>query len=250
LAVARTDVNVYWLRPGEYSAHRGHSILVTDADGRVRSGTEGFFLHRTRFLSRLVLRVNDEEPRFVSANPVELHFLISYHIAPSPAGPAAGPSPENKDESGGEMARKGIEIQVNRFVGGGLRLDVHVTNHGLAKATVHLAWELAADYTDREEAQSGKRQQKAPVTLEWTCHRHGGELAFRYHHPDLPHGTVVRFAGPADFTEGVGTVFCALDLAPQQTRTLGIDVSPVFKGERIDPFYGLDGAIKRGCAAD
>ncbi len=196
------------------------------------------------------MRVNDEEPHFVSANPVEPHFMISYHLAPSPAGADAGPPPENKEDSGGEKARKGIEIQVNRFVGGGLHLDVHVTNRGLAEATVSLGWELAADYADQQETQQGERQQKAPVTLEWTRHYHGGEVAFRYHHPELPHGTIVRFTGPADFAEGLGTVSCALDLAPQQTRTLGIDVSPVFKGERIDPFYGLDGVIRDGCPAD
>ncbi len=248
--MSRTDVNLFWLRPGEYSAHQGHSLLVTDYHGRIRSGTEGLFLHRTRFLSRLVMKVNDEEPHFVSVNPVEPHFLISYYLAPSPAGAEAGPSPEDKEASGGEMANKGIEIQVNHFVGGGLHQDIHVTNHGLAKATVFLAWELAADYADQSEAQSGERQQKAPVELAWNKRHHGGEVVFHYRHPELPHGTIVSFTGPADFVEGMGTVFCGLELAPQQTRTLGIDVAPVFKGERIDPSYGLDGAIKAGCTAE
>ncbi|MBV9778100.1 MAG: hypothetical protein JO143_13740, partial [Acetobacteraceae bacterium] len=152
--MARTDVNLFWLRPGEYSAHRGHAILVTDTRGRVQSGTEGFFFRRTRFLSRLVMKVNDQEPHFVSANPVEPHFMISYHLAPSPAGADAGP-PGDKEKSGGEMAQKAIEIQVNRFVGGGLHMDVHVTNHGLAPTAVPLAWELAADYADQEETQRG-----------------------------------------------------------------------------------------------
>ena len=247
--MARADVNLFWLRPGEYSAHRGHSILITDTEGRVRSGQEGFFFRRTRFLSRLVLKVGNEEPRFVSANPVEPHFMISYHLAPSPVGAEAGPR-ANKEKSGGEMAEKGIEIQVNRFVGGGLRLDIHLTNHGLAETTVPLAWELAADYADQQETQTGKRQQKAPVEVEWTKRRHGGELAFHYRHSELPHATVLRFTGPADFIEAVGGVSCSLRLAPQQTSTLGLDVSPVFKGERTDPFYGLDGAIRHGCPAD
>ncbi len=197
------------------------------------------------------MKVNDQEPHFVSANPVEPHFLISYHLAPSPAGADAGPTPEDKEDSGGEMAKKGIEIQVNRFVGGGLHQDIHVTNHGLAETTIFLAWELAADYADQAEAQSGERQQKAPVEQVWVKRPDGGgEVTFRYRHPDLPHETVVRFSGPADFVEGMGTVTCSLDLAPQKPCTLGIDVAPVFKGERIDPFYGLDGAIKDGCPAD
>jgi glycogen debranching enzyme len=248
--MARTDVNLFWLRPTEYSAHRGHSILIVDSQGRIQSGTEGFYLRRTRFLSRLVMKVADQEPHFASANPVTAHFLISYHVAPSPAGAEAGPDPENKEESGGEMAKKGVEIQVNRYVGGGLHQDVHVTNHGLAKTTAFLSWEFAADFADQEEAQSGERQQKAPVEQAWTKRPDGGELTFRYRHPDLPHETVARFSGPADFVEGMGKVSCALDLEPQQTRTVLFDVAPVFKGEKIEPFYGLDGAIKGDCPAD
>jgi glycogen debranching enzyme len=249
--MARTDVNLFWLRPCEYSAHRGHSILIVDSQGSIRSGVEGLYLRRTRFLSRLVMKVADEEPHFASANPVNAHFIISYHVAPSPAGAEAGPTPEDNENSGGEMAKKGIEIQVNRFVGGGLHQDIHVTNHGLAKTTAFLSWELAADFADQDEAQSGERQQKAPVEQAWTNPPDGGgELTFRYRHPDLPHETVARFSGPADFVEGMGKVCCALDLEPQQTRTVLLDVAPVFKGEKIEPFHGLDGAIKDGCPAD
>lgn len=150
---------------------------MTDIEGNVRSGTEGFFLYRTRFLSRLLLKVDDQEPHFVSANPVEPHFMISYHLAASPAGAAAGP-PEDKDKSGGELAEKAIEIQTNRYVGGGLHLDVHITNHGLTGTTVTLTWELAADFADQQETQQGARQQNAPVGLGWTKHDGGGELAF------------------------------------------------------------------------
>jgi len=239
----RTDVNLYWLRPGELSAYRGHSILVVDPTGCIGSGTQGFYLHKTRFLSRLALKVGGKDPVFVSANPVEPHSLISYHLAPSPAGRAAGPTPGDKDSSGGEIAEKGIEIQVNRYVGGGLHQDVHVTNHGMAPTKVTLAWEVAADFADQSEAQSGKRQQNAPVAQAWTPQPGGGEVTFRYLHPDLAHATIVRFSGSDAFLEGLGVVGCTIDLAPQETRTLGIDIVPIFLGEIVPPFHGLDGAI-------
>lgn len=249
--MARTDVNLFWLRPSEYSAHRGHSILITDTEGRIRSGNEGFYLRRTRFLSRLVMKVADEEPKFVSANPVLPHFMISYHLAASPAGAKAGPTPDDPGNAGGEIAEKGIEIQVNRFVGGGAHFDIHVTNHGMAKTTAALSWELAADFADQSEAQSGERQQKAPIEQAWTARPDGGgEVAFRYRHPDLAHETIVRFAGPCAFVEGLGTISCALDLAARQTHTLSLDIVAVFLGERIEPYYGLDGAIAHDCAAD
>ncbi len=239
----RTNVNLYSLRPGELSAYRGHSILVVDVTGRIGSGAEGFYLHQTRFLSRLVLKVDGEEPVFVSANPVEPHSLISYHLAPSPAGRAAGPTPGDKGSSGGEIAEKGIELQVNRYVGGGLHQDVHVTNHGMAPTKAALTWEVAADFADQSEARSGKRQQNAPVAQAWTPHPGGGEVTFRYLHPDLAHATIARFSGSDAFVEGLGVVGCTIELAPQETRTLGIDVVPIFLGEMVAPFHGLDGAI-------
>ncbi|MGH7016741.1 MAG: glycogen debranching N-terminal domain-containing protein, partial [Caulobacteraceae bacterium] len=151
--MTRTDVNVFTLRPGEYSAHRAHTILVTDSRGQIRSGVEGVYFRCTRFLSRLTMKVAGEEPDFASANPVLPHFLISYHLAPSPAGAEAGPTPKDQN-SGGEIAKKAIEIQMNRFAGGGLHADVHLSNHGMAEAEVELSFELTADFADLSEAQS------------------------------------------------------------------------------------------------
>ncbi len=244
--MARTDVNLYWSRPGELSAYRGHSILVTDAHGRVAAGLEGFYLHRTRFISRLVLKVDDAEPTFVSANPVTSHSLISYHLAPSLAGAAAGPTPDKAEDAGGEIAEKGIEVQINSFVGGGLRQDVHVTNRGMAETTVTLAWEVAADFADHTEAQSGKRQQQASVEDAGADRADGAELTFRYRHPELDLATILRFSGGgatdwAYANRGGSVVSCKIALRPQNTRTVGIDVAPVFRGETFAPMHGLDG---------
>lgn len=248
--MARRDVNLCWPRPDKLLAYRGHAFLAVDPKGKVAAGMEGFYFRRTRFLSRLLLKIAGEEPTFASANLVEAHSLISYHLAPSPAGAAAGPKPEDETKAGGEMVEKGIEIQISRFVGGGLHQDIHVTNRAMADITATLAWEVAADFADQEEARSGKRQQTAPITQEWTKHPDGGEVRFRYHHPKLDHRSIVRFIGPGEFTEGLGVVFCRLDLSAGQTRTLEIDVVPYFLGEKIEPFYGLDGENIRDGAAD
>ncbi len=106
---------------------------------------EGLYLHQTRFLSRFRFKVDGASPMFVSANVANHHFITSYHLAPSPAGRAAGPTPEDDSGSGGEIAGKGIEVQVNAFCGGGLRLDIFVTNHAMIETSVTLSLELAAD---------------------------------------------------------------------------------------------------------
>ena len=98
------DVNVCIVRPGDLIAHRGYAALVTDTHGRIEGGgIKGFYLHRTRFLSRLALKVGDDDPRFVSANPVDHHVITSYHLAPSPAGSKAGATPDGDSSQGGEI---------------------------------------------------------------------------------------------------------------------------------------------------
>ncbi|MBV9758061.1 MAG: amylo-alpha-1,6-glucosidase, partial [Alphaproteobacteria bacterium] len=159
-----------------------------------------------------------------------------------PAGAAAGPRGDQKD--GGEIAEKAIEIQVNRFVGGGLHQDIHVTNHGLAETTVTIGFELDADFADQREAAQGKRQQDAPVARSWAVDDAGAVLTFAYRHPELPHAAVLQFSGAGGFSEDRGTVQCRLTLRPQESATFCLDLEPSHCTERSTPFYGIDGIAK------
>lgn len=47
-------------KPGNGGAPE--TLLVTDTRGRIGNGMEGFYLHRTRFLSRLGIKVDEAEP--------------------------------------------------------------------------------------------------------------------------------------------------------------------------------------------
>lgn len=162
-ATALRDVNRCAVRPADLIAHRGilgpgnrHARSHRQRDGRVLPppDTVPFALWD---------QVDGAVPRFVSANVVDDNFITSYHLAPSPAGRADGPSPEDDSSTGGEIFQKGIEMQVNAFCGGGLRLDIIVTNHAMVETAVTLSLDLAADFADLSEAQSGERQQQALV---------------------------------------------------------------------------------------
>ncbi len=243
------DVNRCSVRPGDLIAHRGYTVLVTDTHGRIGDGIKGFYLHRTRFLSRLQIKVNGADPEFVSANTVDHHFMTSYHLAPSPAGAAAGATPDDPGKGGGEIAKKGIEIQVNAFSGGGMHLDVVVTNHAMAETSVTLALELAADFADLSEAADGKREQEALVERVWTGGQTGdggesaGILEFRYKHPDLHLATSIRLSGGDELTDLGNAVACRLGLRPHEPRVLAVDVVPVFEGAPVEPLYGRDGTF-------
>ena len=242
-ALALRDVNRCSVRPTDLITHRGYAVLVTDTRGWIGGEKEGFFFHQTRYLSHFGIRIDGTDPKFISANTVDHHFLTAYHFAPSPAGRAAGPTPDDESSTGGEIVQKGIELQINVFVGDGLHFDIIFTNHALAPTTVSVSLDCKADFADLNEAQSGKRQQNGLVERVWSdadAHEGDaqGELAFRYKHPRLQLGTRIRISGGDALTDTGGAVACTLALKPHEPRIIGIDLIPVFEGKSIEPFFG------------
>ena len=254
-ALALRDVNRCSIRPTDLITHRGYAVLVTDTRGWIDGQKEGFFFHQTRYLSHFSMKIDGVKPTFVSANTVDHHFLTAYHLARSPAGRGAGPTPEDDSSTGGEIVEKAIEVQVNVFVGDGLHLDIIVTNHALAPATVSMSLNFKADFADLNEAQAGERQQNGSVERVWNAadaQRHKtarGELALRYQHPDLQLGTRVQIAGGDALTDTGDALACALSLRPHEPRMIAIDLVPVFDGKTFEPFFGRDGTFDQDARA-
>jgi glycogen debranching enzyme len=214
--------------------------LITDLQGRIGGGVEGFYYRQTRFLSKMRVMVEGADPQSVCANAVDAYSAIAYYLAPSPAGDSAGPRPE-KSGGDGEVVQHAIELQINYLLGDGLHLDIYVTNHALAPATLELRWEFEADFADRSEAEQGERQQQAPVERCWQACQAGGALVLRYCHPRLEHAAEIQFFGSGEFTEQQGAVSCRIQLVPQHPAEFGIDVTPVFCGHKVEPRHGRDG---------
>lgn len=242
------DNNRLGMFPGFLTAFQGHSLILTDVEGRVESGAEGYYFHRTRFLSRLALEVNGKQPAFVSANPVDSYSFISYFLAPSPAGKLAGPEGD-PNPSGGEVVEKGIEIQLDYFVGDGLHADVTLTNHALCGTTIELAWDLAADFRDQDLAGCRARPDDGRVSREWNAA--ANELVFRYEHPELAHATRVRFEDvPGSLTDREGKVVIRLDLAPREPVQFCISLFPCFCGQQSAPIYDCQSFRSHGTSWD
>ena len=243
------DVNRCRVRPQDLIVHQGYSVLVTGVAGWIETGLEGFYLHQTRFLSRLRILVENAVPKAVSANEVDHHALIAYHLAPSSAGRAGEPAGEAAKPEDSEVIQKGIELQVNAFCGGGLHLDVTVTNHGLAWARVTMLLELAADFADLNEVLAGCRQQNGLVARRWRGEGGDGELSLRYDHPqlDLAARIVLRNAG--EITDVGHGLACRLVLEPQRPQVLTLDLHPWFLGAEVAPFYGAGGCFPEDAPA-
>ena len=243
---ALRDVNRCSVRPLDLVIHQGFAALVTDTRGEIGSGIEGFYLHQTRFLSRLRIAVDGSAPKFVSANSVDHHSIIAYHLAPSPLGVAAGPDRDKPGASPGEVAQKAIELQVNLFVGGGLHIEICAVNHGLgAAAEVEIALEMAADFADLNEALEGHRKQTAAIDREWSAAPGGpgGVLALSYRHPRLQLGADFAAGGGDGWRMADDRLVCRVSIPPQSPRLLTVDVSPRIDGKSFAPFYGVEGAF-------
>ncbi len=237
------DVNRCRVRPTDLIVHQGYAVLVTDVQGWIGKGLEGFYLHQTRFLSRLDIAIDGAEPKSVSANVVDHHFLTAYHLAPSPAGRPAEPDREKADPGGSEVVSKGIELQMNAFAGGGLHIDVVLTNHALAPAEIDLTLNLAADFADFNEALAGKRKQDGFVERSWNKAADGGELLLRYKHPKLDLASSITLTGAGRVVDLGHALACRLRLPPQVPHVLSLDLSPHFLGTVHAPFYGRDGTF-------
>ena len=254
-ALGLRDVNRCSVRPTDLITHRGYAVLVTGTKGWIGGGKEGFFFHQTRYLSHFGITIDGADPKLISANTVDHHFLTAYHFARSPAGRAAGPSPEDESSTGGEIVQKGIELQINTFVGDGLHLDVILTNHALAATSVSVSLIFKADFADLAEAQAGKRQQDGLVERVWNGaepergDEAQGELAFHYKHPKLRLGARLTIAGGDALTDTGKAVACEVMLTPREPRIIAVDLMPVFDGVTIKPFFGQDGTFDQEARA-
>ncbi|MBV8591366.1 MAG: hypothetical protein JO212_15135 [Acetobacteraceae bacterium] len=230
---------------------------MTDLEGFIGRGAEGYYYHQTRFLSRLRVTLGQAHheggvisqvagllsgslgkgasapPTIVSINAVDAYSTIAYYVAPSPAGAKAGPDPDS-GEGGGEIVNHGIELQTNRFLAAdGLHLAITVTNHALAPTRVALCWDMDSDFADQTEAEQGERKQTASVERRWHPRLGGGQLLLQYQHPKLQHGAAINFSGPGHLLEKNNIVSWELSLEPQRPVTLALDLYPVFCGERV-----------------
>ena len=235
------SVNRLRLDPDQTTIYRGHHVLVTDRRGLITSDKQGYYLQQTRFLSRFEIFSGGEKVRGVSCNSVEPHGTVAYYLMSSPAGRKAAP-PGDDDPTGGEIVEKGIELQINTYVGGGYHQDVHVANHALSETTLVLDWDFAADFADLDEVTSGKRQQDASVRRKFERSGHGrGELTFAYQHPEINHATRIRMTAPGVLTDDGTRLRTVFSLRPRQVEMISIDIAPIFLGASVEPWFGLDG---------
>ena len=103
----------------------GSTFCICDDRGDIGAETSGFFAHDTRFLSRLVLRVDGTRPLLLSSGRVE-HFAAAFYL---------------RNATANGLPHDALSIARERFVGTGMQERVRVRNESMER----LDFELSLD---------------------------------------------------------------------------------------------------------
>ncbi|MGH3137444.1 MAG: amylo-alpha-1,6-glucosidase [Gaiellaceae bacterium] len=110
----------------------GSTFCICDDRGDIAADTSGFFAHDTRFLSRLVLRIEGARPLLLSSGRVE-HFRAAFYL---------------RNAGNGRIPRDALSIARQRFVGTGMQERITVRNESMERVELALALDVAADFAD------------------------------------------------------------------------------------------------------
>jgi glycogen debranching enzyme len=110
----------------------GSTFCISDDRGDIATETSGLFSHDTRFLSRLVLRVDGERPLLLSSGRVG-HFAAAFYL---------------RNPSVNGLPHDALSIARERFVGTGLQERIAVRNESMRTLEFELSLEVGADFAD------------------------------------------------------------------------------------------------------
>jgi glycogen debranching enzyme len=205
----------------------GSTFCLSDDLGDVAGETTGFFAWDTRFLSRLVLRVDGARPLPLSAGRLQ-HFAAAFYLRNPRVDGLPGDS---------------LSIARQRFVGTGLQERIVVRNESMERLAFELSVELGADFADIISVK-----------------QHDFALGDPEHAPQLPPLAALR-EEPANgallFEDGAGdartrivlsrpgrvadaVVSYALDLDPHESWELRLDVLPSLGSEPVEATPALE----------
>ena len=221
-------MSIVFVRSEVLYAWRGTSLLVTSTRGECDASAplSGFYYREARFLRTFRFEINGNAPWLCEAaavRPDRLEFTYVYPEITEPGGGGTGQSGDEEGISADGLPERSLDLLVSfRVTAGRLDVTARITNRARQRLAFDVTCVVDADFADIQEAQTGRRQQEAPIG---SVARERG-IEFRYQHPQLPYRTVIE--SPL-WTSGRLTT--RVDLAPQATCELTV---------RVSPFIGAD----------
>lgn len=214
------------VRPDLVYAWKGASLLIVNTQGACADDQQlaGYYFRETRFVRTLALTIDGEIPwlcEAASPTPEALAFTYVYPEIRSPGGGGTGQSGDAETTNAAGIPERSLDVRVSYRVGvAHLDIIATITNRARREVRCELGWSLDADFADIQEAQAGRRQQSADVTV-----NSGAGITFSYQHPHLPFSTRVRGEG-AEWRWSDSAAVTSLSLLPQQSRELVLSITP------------------------
>jgi glycogen debranching enzyme len=230
LAQVRAGLQYAWLGP---------SLLIVGDNGSADAANDslhGWYYREARFISRLAVLINGRPPwlcECAAIRPDLLSFEYVYPEIESPGGGGTGQSDDAEHLGADSLPERALHLHVAYDVRvSGLQVTVTVTNHSLQPVRAKMTAVVDADFADLLEAQSGHREQSAPVD------REAGPdgVSFRYRHPTLDYRANIRVLGgwTVEGDEFVGSI----ELAHRESRRFVFDVDAHVPGEHLSAADG------------
>jgi glycogen debranching enzyme len=221
------------VRPATAYISRGRGVLATTVDGTIAGGADhGLFVHETRLLSRWRYFIDDREPSANALSVVRQNHSLAYYVIAAP-----GVTPPPHDDGSGQVpdeARNTLELRVTRWIDGGLREHVELTNYTTETTSFVFAIEVDADFSDRIETH--QRKQHGERRVHWTAPRLAFDYVAKHENATLHRGVdidVERSSTPPTYVDGRLTF--DVTLAPKAQWQARITVTPIIDGERLAP---------------
>ncbi|HXG76852.1 MAG TPA: glycogen debranching N-terminal domain-containing protein, partial [Gaiellaceae bacterium] len=195
----------------------GSTFCISDDRGDIAVDTYGFFAHDTRFLSRLVLRVDGARPLLLSSGRVA-HFSAAFFL---------------RNAIGHGLPHDSLSISRERFVGTGLQERIAVRNESMQRLEFDLTLELAADFADiisvkLHDFALGDPEHAPPLPPPAPAAPDPGARQILIQDAGGELRTQLSLSEPARFEEGIAAF--RLDLDPHERWELTVDVVPLLAG--------------------
>ena len=217
------------IRPNSLCAWHGQSLLVLNTHGECDPALPlaGFYFREARHLHRMQLRLNGAAPWLCEAAAESPEVLAFNYVHPELTQFGGGGSGASRDELTTDehgIPHRSLDLRVRHEVGvASLRTTLIIANRSPLPVAIEVAWHLAADFADIQEAQAGTRQQEAEVFAA----PEPSALRLTYAHPQLPYQTLVSAHGDGHWESFSDGFRASLRLTTGESLETTLLVTPV-----------------------
>jgi glycogen debranching enzyme len=165
--------------PARITIHQAQTVLLTETDGGVNWPSKcGLYFRDTRVISAWSIYANGEPFDLLNGGAVAPHVVRIFQTNRAFA------------SEDGPIAARTLGLMIDRFIEGGMREDISITNNSLAAVRFNLEIAIRADFADIFEVKSGNIVRRGSITTAWSEKRQ--MLRITYRNRDFCREVIVR----------------------------------------------------------